>query len=86
MRSTPNEFSLFGNGSWDYTINAANINRFWFEGTERARQFESVYTIGMRGFGDCELFLLRCSQLNKNNTLIIMDFKCHYLKLRTYLC
>ena len=54
MRSTPNEFSLFGKGSWDYTTNAANINQFWLEGTERARPFESVYTIGMRGFGDCK--------------------------------
>ena len=62
MRSTPNEFSLFGKGSWDYTINAANINKFWLEGTERARPFESVYTIGMRGFGDCKLVLC-CFQL-----------------------
>jgi Glycosyl hydrolase family 115 len=57
MRSTPNEFSLFGKGSWDYTINAANINQYWLEGTERARSFESVYTLGMRGFGDCKLVL-----------------------------
>ena len=57
MRSTPNEFSLFGKGIWDYTTNAANINQFWLEGTERARPFESVYTIGMRGFGDCKLVL-----------------------------
>ena len=57
MRSTPNEFSLFGKGSWDYTINAANINQFWLEGTERAQPFESVYTLGMRGFGDCKLVL-----------------------------
>ena len=54
MSSTPNEFSLFGKGSWDYTINAANINQFWLEGAERARPFESVYTLGMRGFGDCK--------------------------------
>ena len=62
MRSTPNEFSLFGKGSWDYSINAANINQFWLEGTERARSFESVYTVGMRGFGDCK-FVLCCFQL-----------------------
>lgn len=80
MRSTPNEFSLFGKGSWDYTTNAANINQFWLEGTERARPFESVYTIGMRGFGDCKLrpLLLAAS--------LIMNLKCHCLKLRTYLC
>ena len=58
MRSTPNEFSLFGKGTWDYTTNAANINQFWLKGAERARPFESVYTLGMRGFGDCKFVLL----------------------------
>lgn len=57
MRSTPNEFSLFGRGTWDYTTNAPNINQFWLEGAERARPFESVYTLGMRGFGDCKFVL-----------------------------
>jgi len=57
MRSTPNEFNIFGKGLWDYTTNADNINEYWLEGTERARNFESVYTIGMRGFGDCKFIL-----------------------------
>ncbi|KAH9476877.1 hypothetical protein JR316_0010793 [Psilocybe cubensis] len=55
MRSTPNEFNVFGKGPWDYTINADNINAFWMAGAQRARPFESVYTIGMRGFGDLPL-------------------------------
>ena len=55
MRSTPVEFSLFGKGAWDYTTNSVNINEFWLEGTERAKPFESMFTVGMRGFGDCEL-------------------------------
>ncbi|KAF8999865.1 hypothetical protein BDQ17DRAFT_1427597 [Cyathus striatus] len=55
MRSTPNEFNIFGKGPWDYTTNAANINQFWLEGAQRAKPFESVYTIGMRGFGDLPL-------------------------------
>ncbi|KAF4611503.1 hypothetical protein D9613_003870 [Agrocybe pediades] len=55
MRSTPNEFNIFGKGTWDYTTNADNINQYWLEGAERARPFESVYTIGMRGFGDLPL-------------------------------
>ena len=63
MRSTPNEFSLFGKGTWDYTTNAANINQFWLKGAERARPFESVYTLGMRGFGDCKFVLLFAFQL-----------------------
>ncbi|KDR78329.1 hypothetical protein GALMADRAFT_138431 [Galerina marginata CBS 339.88] len=55
MRSTPNEFNIFGKGPWDYTTNSANINQFWLDGTERAKPFESVYTVGMRGFGDLPL-------------------------------
>ncbi|KAF8900162.1 hypothetical protein CPB84DRAFT_1847412 [Gymnopilus junonius] len=55
MRSTPVEFSLFGQGAWDYTTNSANINEFWLVGTERAKPFESLFTVGMRGFGDLPL-------------------------------
>ncbi|KAG6914725.1 hypothetical protein DXG01_015736, partial [Tephrocybe rancida] len=55
MRSTPNEFSLYGKGTWDYTTNADNIKNYWLAGTQRAKNFESVYTVGMRGFGDLPL-------------------------------
>ncbi|KAF8889120.1 hypothetical protein BD779DRAFT_1662212 [Infundibulicybe gibba] len=55
MRSTPIEFNLFGSGPWDYTTNAPEIMEYWLNGTERAKPFESVYTIGMRGFGDLPL-------------------------------
>ncbi|KAF8154169.1 hypothetical protein B0H34DRAFT_720746 [Crassisporium funariophilum] len=55
MRSTPNEFTFFGKGPWDYTSNSANINQYWLEGAQRAKPFESVYTLGMRGFGDLPL-------------------------------
>ncbi|KAG6864856.1 hypothetical protein C0991_006757 [Blastosporella zonata] len=55
MRSTPNEFNLYGKGTWDYTTNADNIKAFWLAGTQRAKNFESVYTVGMRGFGDLPL-------------------------------
>ncbi|KAG6879211.1 hypothetical protein C0992_004353 [Termitomyces sp. T32_za158] len=58
MRSTPNEFILYGQGAWDYTSNADNIKAFWLAGTQRAKNFESVYTVGMRGFGDCTLSLV----------------------------
>jgi hypothetical protein len=54
MRSTPVEFSIeFPNVAWDYTTNNDTIKKFWVEGAQRAKDFESVYTIGMRGFGDC---------------------------------
>ncbi|CAA7262063.1 unnamed protein product [Cyclocybe aegerita] len=54
MRSTPNEFNS-SRGKWDYTTNTANINQYWLEGAERAKPFESIYTMGMRGFGDLPL-------------------------------
>ncbi|KAF9450528.1 glycoside hydrolase family 115 protein [Macrolepiota fuliginosa MF-IS2] len=56
MRATPPEFSVeFPNVAWDYTKNNATIKKFWLEGVQRAKNFESVYTIGMRGFGDLPL-------------------------------
>lgn len=56
MRSTPNEFTEVGvKGNWDFTTNAANIEQYWHDGAVRAKPFESVYTMGMRGFGDCKL-------------------------------
>ncbi|KAF9450530.1 glycoside hydrolase family 115 protein [Macrolepiota fuliginosa MF-IS2] len=55
MRSTPNEFSLFGKGAWDYVNNKDNIYNFWLDGARRAQPFESVFTLGMRGFGDLPL-------------------------------
>ncbi|TFK35637.1 hypothetical protein BDQ12DRAFT_688064 [Crucibulum laeve] len=55
IRSTPNEFILFGKGTWHYVNNADNIKQFYFEGVQRAKNFESIYTLGMRGFGDLPL-------------------------------
>ena len=52
MRSIPVEWSLFGEGPWNYSTNAAFIYQFWVYGAERAKPYESIYTIGMRGDGD----------------------------------
>ena len=49
MRSIPVEWSLFGVGPWDYSVNAQEIYNFWVNGTERAKPFENVFTVGMRG-------------------------------------
>ena len=51
MRSVPVEWNLFGNGSWDYAGNQAAVYDFWKVGAERARPYEGVLTIGMRGNG-----------------------------------
>lgn len=49
MRSIPNEWSLFGVGPWDYSTNMQNIYNFWVNGTERAKPYENLFTVGMRG-------------------------------------
>lgn len=52
----PVEWNLFGNGTaWDYSTNKQVIYPFWVEGAERSRLYESLYTVGMRGDGDCTL-------------------------------
>ncbi len=53
-RSTPVEWNLFGVGDWNYTTNSQNVYKFWVDGVERAKPFETMYTIGMRGAGDRE--------------------------------
>lgn len=55
MRSTPNEFSALGLGKWDYVGNKDVIKKYLKEGVERSKNFESLYTMGMRGFGDLPL-------------------------------
>ncbi|PFH46027.1 glycoside hydrolase family 115 protein [Amanita thiersii Skay4041] len=55
MRSTPIEFNLFEHGDWNYTTNAQNIYNYWVDGTKRAKPFESIFTLGMRGAGDLPL-------------------------------
>ncbi|EJT96984.1 hypothetical protein DACRYDRAFT_112315 [Dacryopinax primogenitus] len=53
MRSTPNEWNLFYPGqAWDFSTNAANLTQYWTIGAERAKPYEGVYTVGMRGAGD----------------------------------
>lgn len=54
MRSIPVEWTLFGQGAWNYSTNAPFIYQFWVNGTERAKPYESIFTIGMRGDGDRE--------------------------------
>lgn len=39
-------------GPWDYTTNAENLKKFWFDGLERNKNYDNLITIGMRGDGD----------------------------------
>ena len=42
----------FGNGQWNYMTNEAGLKKFWTEGIERNKNYESLVTVGMRGDGD----------------------------------
>ncbi|KAH8117865.1 hypothetical protein DFH11DRAFT_1541146 [Phellopilus nigrolimitatus] len=55
MRSIPVEWGLFGIGPWDYSTNSQNISNFWVNGTIRAKPYENIFTVGMRGDGDLSL-------------------------------
>lgn len=39
-------------GPWDYSVNKDRLDRFFEEGLERNKDYESIITIGMRGDGD----------------------------------
>ncbi len=41
-----------GHGAWDYTTNSSTLRDFWREGIRRAKDWETVVTVGMRGDGD----------------------------------
>lgn len=41
-----------GHGAWNYKTNAAELDKFWRSGIERAKDWEKVVTVGMRGDGD----------------------------------
>ena len=47
------EWKRFGNkGAWDYSTNEKALRDFWKGGVERAKDWETIYTIAMRGDGD----------------------------------
>jgi hypothetical protein len=41
----------FGN-QWDYLKNEDGLKKFWTEGVTRNKNYENIYTLGMRGDGD----------------------------------
>jgi hypothetical protein len=51
MRSTK-EWSTFGKGAWKWSSNKESIKSFLAEGARRAKPYESIFTLGMRGSGD----------------------------------
>ena len=52
MLRAQKEWKRHGTGPWDYANNSAELNKFWTEGIERNKNYESIVTLGMRGDGD----------------------------------
>jgi hypothetical protein len=52
MLRAQQEWKRHGAGPWDYSANAAVLDKFWSDGIERNKDFESTITLGMRGDGD----------------------------------
>ncbi|MBN2214838.1 MAG: glycosyl hydrolase 115 family protein [Bacteroidales bacterium] len=52
MMRADKEWDRYGRGPWEYSTNAENIYNFWVEGVKRNKDYESIYTLGMRGQQD----------------------------------
>jgi hypothetical protein len=46
------EWGRYGKGPWDYSKNDAVLREFWRGGVERAKSYETIMSLGMRGDGD----------------------------------
>ena len=51
MRSTK-EQTKYMSGAWDWSSNKQNVIKFLTDGAKRAKPYESLFTMGMRGSGD----------------------------------
>lgn len=52
MALAQQDWKRHGKGEWDYNHNSQGLQHFWTSGIERAKNWESMITIGMRGDGD----------------------------------
>ena len=52
MLRAQQEWKRHGTGPWDYSRNPEILRKFWTEGIERNKDYESIVTLGMRGDGD----------------------------------
>ncbi|KAI5807046.1 hypothetical protein EDC01DRAFT_742895 [Geopyxis carbonaria] len=64
MQRATNEWLTSGQGSWDWEKNKEKIYKFFEGGAERAKDYESYFTMGMRGDSD--------SGLSGDNPMAIM--------------
>jgi len=42
----------YGSGEWNYVSNSEGLRKFWTDGVTRNKNYENIYTMGMRGDGD----------------------------------
>lgn len=59
------EQQLYNQGNWDWGENGDNITEFWEAGIERARDWDTMWTMGMRGSGDEASPTLTAEQLEQ---------------------
>ncbi|WP_426320610.1 glycosyl hydrolase 115 family protein [Pseudoduganella sp. R-43] len=52
MARAHKEWTRYGKGPWDYSRNEAVLKDFWWKGAVRAKDYEKIVTLGMRGDGD----------------------------------
>lgn len=52
MARADKEQGRFLSGSWDWSKNKANVQKFMEEGPARSKNWSTLYTLGMRGSGD----------------------------------
>lgn len=56
MRAT-HEWPKFGKGPWQWNLNKENIEPYFDLGIKRAKEYESVFNLAMRGYDDFEMEL-----------------------------
>ncbi len=55
MMRADKEWNRYGKGPWEYSANPENLYQFWEAGARRNKDYESVYTLGMRGQEDAPM-------------------------------
>lgn len=62
----------YGNGEWNYKTNRDGIRKFWRDGMEHTKNYESMITMGMRGDDDKPMVDLGSAQENFRTLAQIM--------------
>jgi hypothetical protein len=52
MNLAQQDWKRRGSGAWNFETNAQGLSAFWRTGIERAKDWETLVTVGMRGDGD----------------------------------